>query len=82
MSKQITIRVPDEQVEFLDEQVAAGARSRAAVVSDALRRLQREQIDAEIAAAYTREPAHLPDEWGMPLDAEQATANVIREERW
>ena len=42
MSKQITVRLPDEQVAYLDSEVAAGrAASRAAAVGRALRREQR-----------------------------------------
>ena len=39
MSKQIVVRLPDELVEFVDEEVRAGkARSRAAFVTRALER--------------------------------------------
>ena len=42
MSKQITVRLPDDQVEFLDQEVSDGnAPSRAAAISRALRREQR-----------------------------------------
>jgi Arc/MetJ-type ribon-helix-helix transcriptional regulator len=42
MSKQITVRLPDEQVDFLDQEVSNGnAPSRAAAISRALRREQR-----------------------------------------
>jgi Arc/MetJ-type ribon-helix-helix transcriptional regulator len=42
MAKQITVRLPDEQVDFLDREVAAGhVSSRAAGVARALRREQR-----------------------------------------
>lgn len=42
MSKQITVRLPDEQVDFLDTEVADGrAASRAAAIAQALRREQR-----------------------------------------
>lgn len=42
MSKQITVRLPDEQVDFLDADVSAGrAVSRAAAIGHALRREQR-----------------------------------------
>lgn len=44
---QITIRLPEDQVEFLDDQIRKGVyRSRAAGVSRALLRLQRE-VQAE-----------------------------------
>lgn len=42
MSTQITVRLPDEQVGFLDAEVAEGrATSRAAAIAHALRREQR-----------------------------------------
>jgi len=42
MSTQIAVRLPEEMVEFLDDQVAAGrAPSRAAIVTDALERQMR-----------------------------------------
>lgn len=55
MSKQLTVRLPDALVEFIDEQVEHGAASsRAAVITRAMRREQRRAIatrDAEILAA-------------------------------
>ena len=54
MSIQVTVRLPDELVAFMDEQVAAQhARSRADVVARALKREQRRLAglrDAEIYA--------------------------------
>jgi Arc/MetJ-type ribon-helix-helix transcriptional regulator len=54
MSKQIAVRLPDELVEFVDREVAAGdARSRASVVTRALERERRRSVaekDAEILA--------------------------------
>ena len=42
MSKQITVRLPDDQVDFVDQEVSDGnATSRAAAISRALRREQR-----------------------------------------
>lgn len=42
MSKQITVRLPDDQVDFLDHEVSSGnASSRASAISRALRREQR-----------------------------------------
>jgi Arc/MetJ-type ribon-helix-helix transcriptional regulator len=42
MSTQITVRLPDDQVEFIDQEVSDGhASSRAAAISRALRREQR-----------------------------------------
>ena len=47
MSTQIAVRLPDEQVAFLDHEVSLGhARSRAELVGKALRRMERERIAA------------------------------------
>lgn len=55
MSQQIAVRLPEGLVEFVDEQVQAGAEpSRAAVVAKALERERRRTLaarDAEILAA-------------------------------
>lgn len=51
MSKQITVRLPEELVVFMDSVVAGGeASSRAAVVAQALDRQQRRQVAARDAA--------------------------------
>jgi len=54
MTIQVTVRLPDDLVAFIDEQVAAErAGSRADVVARALRRLRRHHValkDAEIYA--------------------------------
>ena len=47
MTSQITVRLPTELVAFIDQRVRLGAaRSRAAVVADALARARREEIAA------------------------------------
>ena len=60
MTRQITVHLPDEIVEFIDERVAQGASpSRASVVTQALRREQRLAIaarDVAILAAAGRDP--------------------------
>ncbi len=57
MSKQLTVRLPDDLVEFIDQRVEHGkATSRAAVVAAAVDRERRRQIaerDAEILARST-----------------------------
>ncbi len=75
---QITVRLPDDEVTFIDSLIEAGrAASRAAVVSGAIRREQRRQAairDLEILTATAGEPD--PDDldglaaWGaaLPLD--------------
>ena len=60
MTKQIAVRLPEELVEFVDEQVGSGAgRSRAAVVARALERDRRRAVaarDAAILAGAPRDP--------------------------
>jgi Arc/MetJ-type ribon-helix-helix transcriptional regulator len=51
MSKQIAVRLPDDMVEFVDHLVTEGkAKSRAAVVTQALYRERRRQMAARDAA--------------------------------
>jgi Arc/MetJ-type ribon-helix-helix transcriptional regulator len=55
MSKQIAVRLADELVEFVDEQVDSGVqRSRAAVVTRALERERRRAIAARDAEILSR----------------------------
>jgi Arc/MetJ-type ribon-helix-helix transcriptional regulator len=60
MSKQISVRLPDELVDFLDEVVSSGGgRSRAAVVGRALERERRRMLaarDAQILARSGSDP--------------------------
>jgi Arc/MetJ-type ribon-helix-helix transcriptional regulator len=60
MSKQIAVRLPEELVDFVDEQVGSGAgRSRATVVALALEREHRRAVaerDAEILARTDPDP--------------------------
>lgn len=54
MTKQITVRIPDEDLEFVDQMVADGRGSRASLISKAIaaeRRRERARIDARIYAA-------------------------------
>jgi Arc/MetJ-type ribon-helix-helix transcriptional regulator len=61
MTKQITVRLPDELVEYADEQVRTGqAASRAAVVSRALER-DRRRIAADRDIAILREQGDDPE---------------------
>ena len=59
MSVQVTVRLPDDLVKFIDQQVAEGkVPSRATAVAKALRREQRRLLaekDAEIYAAMAKE---------------------------
>jgi Arc/MetJ-type ribon-helix-helix transcriptional regulator len=63
MSTQIAVRLPDEIVAFIDDEVRGRhARSRAAVVVRALERERRRRLaerDAEILAANLSAPSHL-----------------------
>lgn len=55
MSKQIAVRLTDELVNFVDEVVGAGgARSRAAVVTQALERERRRAVAERDAAILAR----------------------------
>lgn len=60
MTKQITVRLPDDLVDFIDEVVASGRfDSRAAVVTRELKRLQRRlaaEKDAEIYRTQGEDP--------------------------
>jgi Arc/MetJ-type ribon-helix-helix transcriptional regulator len=60
MSKQIAVRLPEELVDFVDQQVGAGVQpSRAAVVTRALARERRRAVaegDAEILAHTGQDP--------------------------
>jgi len=59
MSKQITIRLDDELVAFIDQQVAEhaeGATSRAAVVTRAMQREWRRALAARDAAILANHP--------------------------
>jgi Arc/MetJ-type ribon-helix-helix transcriptional regulator len=82
MSKMITVRMSEDRVAAIDELVAAGRASRAAVIVEAIDRLvadlERERIDREIVEGYKRVPE--TDEelrW-----AELSTIESIREEPW
>ena len=70
MSKQITVRLPDDQVDFLDTEVADGrAASQAAAIAQALRREQRrrraeQDLRTMLDAGDDPELAGLP-EWSV-----------------
>ena len=65
MSQQVTVRLPEELVAFVDRQVLDGrAASRAAVVTGALERERRREIgerDAAILAAAGRDEDDLDE---------------------
>jgi Arc/MetJ-type ribon-helix-helix transcriptional regulator len=65
MSKRIAMRLPDGLVEFLDERVGSGAaRSRAAVVTQALER-ERRRATAERDAEIIRRTGPDPELAGL-----------------
>jgi hypothetical protein len=72
----------DDRVRAIDELVAAGRASRAAVIVEAIDRLvsdlERERIDREIVEGYTRIPQTDEElEW-----AEESALRSIRDEPW
>lgn len=75
MSTQIAVRLPDHLVAFLDERVAGGEKSRAAVVTKALMKYQR-QLSAEHDALIYLEHGENPDLEGL---AEWAARQPIPE---
>jgi len=82
MSKMVTIRMPEDRVAAIDELVAAGRASRAAVIIEAVDRLvaqlESERIDREIVEGYRRIPS-TPEEDAW---AEWSARESIREEPW
>lgn len=55
MSKQLTVRLPDRLVDFIDQLIAQGrATSRAAVISGAIERERRRAIAERDAAILSR----------------------------
>lgn len=64
VTTQIAVRLPDDLVVWIDERVAAGEGSRAAVTTKALRRYKRQQ-DAERDARIYVETGGYPDLDGM-----------------
>lgn len=64
MARQITVRLPDEIVDFIDQMVDQGReRSRAAVMSKAVERARRRELAARDASilAETAQPDDLAD---------------------
>lgn len=64
MSTQIAVRLPDHLVAFLDQRVAAGEKSRAAVVTKALMKYER-QLAAEHDALIYLKHGENPDLDGL-----------------
>ena len=82
MSKMITVRMSEDRVQAIDELVASGRASRAAVIVEAIDRLvadlERERIDREIVEGYRR----IPETDEELAWAEWSTIESIREEPW
>ncbi|MDQ6837714.1 MAG: ribbon-helix-helix protein, CopG family [Actinomycetota bacterium] len=58
MSRQLTVRLPDDLVEFIDQRVERGeAASRAAVMAAAVDRERRHEIAARDVAILARSPS-------------------------
>lgn len=63
MTKQITVRLPDELVDFVDAEVAAQhCASRAALVTAALEHYRERAVGEAIVAGYTAIPDGKDDE--------------------
>lgn len=82
MSKMITVRMSEDRVQAIDELVASGRASRAAVIVEAIDRLvaqlESERIDREIVEGYTRIPQTDEElEW-----AESSGRRSIADEPW
>jgi Arc/MetJ-type ribon-helix-helix transcriptional regulator len=82
MSKMITVRMSEDRVQAIDELVASGRASRAAVIVEAIDRLvadlERERIDREIVEGYTRIPPTAEElRW-----AEESGRRSISDEPW
>jgi Arc/MetJ-type ribon-helix-helix transcriptional regulator len=82
MSKMITVRMSDDRVAAIDELVASGRASRAAVIVEAIDRLvaqlESERVDREIVEGYRRIPETAEElEW-----ADWSTEESVREEPW
>jgi Arc/MetJ-type ribon-helix-helix transcriptional regulator len=82
MSKMITVRMSEDRVRAIDDLVASGRPSRAAVIVEAVDRLvaelERERIDRAIVEGYTRIPQTDEElEW-----ADWSTEESVREEPW
>jgi Arc/MetJ-type ribon-helix-helix transcriptional regulator len=73
MTTQIAVRLPDEMVEYIDQQIAAGkAKSRAAFLTSAAereRRRQRAERDAGIYASTGPDPAI--EEWNTWAESQR-----------
>jgi Arc/MetJ-type ribon-helix-helix transcriptional regulator len=65
VSTQIAVRLPDSLVEYIDSLVADGEPSRAAVVTKALMRYQRQKLVERDAEIYRQTGGAYPefDEW-------------------
>jgi len=72
MTKQITIRIPDDLAYWLDQ-----AESKTDVVTAALREARRRELTERIEAAYRKAPADTPDDWGDPTRFSAANREIV-----
>ena len=81
MTQQIAIRIPDKQLQALDQAVAAGAfESRAHGVREALKRLLGELREQEIARQYREAYARQPDDPAIGEAGAKLLAEAFRQE--
>ncbi len=72
MTRRLTVRLPDELADWLDQ-----AESKTETVVAALRRAHRDQLNQRIVAEYERVPADTKDEWGAPTEFSEANREII-----
>lgn len=71
MTKQLTVRLPDELADWLDQ-----AESKTDTVIAALRRAHRDELNQKILAEYERVPADTEDDWGDPTEFSEANRRI------
>jgi Arc/MetJ-type ribon-helix-helix transcriptional regulator len=81
MSRQIAVRIPDADVEALDQVVASGAYStRADAARAAIRGLLTNHREAEIAREYARAYARVPDDVSIGEAGAKLASEILAEE--
>ena len=81
MTQQIAIRIPDDQLQALDDAVKAGAfESRADGVRQALARLLSELREEKIAREYREAYARQPDDPAIGEAGAKLLAEALRRE--
>ena len=72
MTRQITVRLPDDLADWVDE-----AESKTERVASALREARRREIAERIKQEYERAPADTPDDWGDPTEFSAANRAIV-----